>query len=65
MAIAHAVRHGCHGLPGLSPAIKYYLVHAQGLTFIEDDCPPVSIDDVDDENLYRLLAKVLIGKCVT
>jgi len=62
MAIAHAARHGCRGLPGLSPAVKYYLVRGRGLTFIEDECPPVSIDDVDDENLYRLLAKVPIGK---
>jgi len=62
MAIAHAVRHGCRGLPGLSPAVKYYLVRGQGLTFIEYDCPPVSIDDVDDKHLYCLLSKVLIGK---
>jgi len=65
MAMAHAVRHGCRGLPGLSPAVKYYLVRGQGLTFIEDDFPPLSIDDVEDGNLYRLLAKVLVGKCIT
>lgn len=58
MMIAHAVHHGCRGLHGLSPAIKYYLVRGQGLSFIENDCPPVSIDDVHDEKLYNLLAKV-------
>ena len=61
MVIAHAVRHGCRGLPGLSPAIIYYLVHGQGMSFIENDCPPVSIDDVHDETLYGLLAKVGIN----
>jgi len=64
MALAHAVRHGCRGLPGLSPAVKYYLVRGQGLAFIEDECPPISIDDVDDENLYHLLTKVLIDQTV-
>ena len=58
MVIAHAVRHGCRGLPGLSPAIIYYLVRGQGMSFIENECPPVSIDDVHDENLYGLLSKV-------
>jgi len=58
MMIAHAVRQGCRGLHGLSPAIKYYLVCGQGMSFIENDCPPVSIDDVFDEKLYCLLAKV-------
>jgi len=59
--IAHAVRHGCRGLPGLSPAIKHYLVRGQGLSFIENEClpPPISIDDVADVKLYNLLAKVL------
>ena len=58
MTIAHAVRHGCRGFPGLSPAIKHYLVRGQKMFFIENECPPVSIDDVDDVKLYNLLAKV-------
>ena len=63
--IAHAVRHGCRGLPGVSPVIKYYLVRGQGQSFSEDDCPPVSIDDVYDDELYRLLAKVLANALIT
>jgi len=58
MVVAHAVRHGCRGLPGLSPAVKHYLVRGQGLQSIEDLCPPVSIDDVADVKLYCLLSEV-------
>jgi hypothetical protein len=41
--IAHAVRLGCHGFPGLSPALQSYIVYGQGLVNLEDFSPPVSI----------------------
>jgi hypothetical protein len=34
--IAHAVRLGCHGFPGLSPALQSYIVYGQGLVNLED-----------------------------
>jgi hypothetical protein len=62
MLIAHAVRNGCRGLPGLSPAIQHYLVHGcgkgRGIAFVEELCPPVCTDDVADEELRTLLCKV-------
>lgn len=62
MLIAHAVRNGCRGLVGLSPAIQHYLVHAcgkgRGIAFVEELLPPVCIDDVADPELRSLLQKV-------
>jgi hypothetical protein len=58
--MAHAARNGCRGLPGLSPAIQYYLVHGGGhsIAFIEEMTPPVTIDDVADSQLRELLVKL-------
>jgi hypothetical protein len=58
MMIAHAVRNGCRGLPGLSPAIKHYLIFGEGPAFIEELAPPVCFDDVADAGLRGLLTKV-------
>ena len=58
MMIAHAAKHGCRGLPGLSPAIQHYIVHGEGPASIEDAAHLVSIDDVADTGLKNLLVKV-------
>ena len=57
--ISHAVLSGCHGLPGLSPALIHYITSGlRNLNAIDDSSPPVAVDDVADEGLHRLLNKV-------
>jgi hypothetical protein len=56
--IAHAVRNRCHGLPGLAPAVQAYLVYGKGIANLEDLAPPVSVDDVYDQDLKSILTKV-------
>jgi hypothetical protein len=59
--IAHAVKNGCHGFPGLSPAIQHYVVYGNP-TFLEDTMPPVSIDDIAEKNLQDLMYKLYDGE---
>lgn len=56
--IAHAVRHGCYGFPGLSPAIQTYLIYGDSSCDIESLFPPISISDVVEDDLFAVLAKV-------
>jgi hypothetical protein len=65
MMLAHAVKSGCRGMPGLSPAIVHYLIHGSSLAFIEDLQPPVTIDDVADKELRTLLTELDSGTNLT
>jgi hypothetical protein len=56
--IVHAVRNGCHGLPGLSPAVQHYLINTDGMAFIEDNLPAMSIEDIADPELKNILEKL-------
>ena len=61
--ISHAVLNGCHGLPGLSPALVHYITSGlRNLNAIEDSSPPVAVADVADEGLRQLLNKVSCGE---
>jgi len=58
MMMVHAALNECRGLPGLSPVIQHYLVHADGPASIEDMVHLITLDDVADTGLKHLLDKV-------
>jgi len=62
MMMAHAAKNGCRGLPGLSPAIRHYVVHGDGPSSIDDIAHVVSIDDVADTGLRNLLVEVSLTR---
>lgn len=58
LMLVHAALNECRGLPGLSPAIRHYVVHGDGPATIEDIAHLITLDDVADTGLKNLLDKV-------
>ena len=58
MMVAHAAKHDCRGLPGLSPAIRHHIVQGHGPATINESAHLITIDDVADTGLKNLLVQV-------
>lgn len=58
--VAQAACNGCHGLPGLSPAVRQFLANGARVSLLEEISQLTTLEDVADLDLRSLLKKVRI-----
>lgn len=56
--VAQASCNGCHGLPGLSPAVRQFLARGARVSALEEISQLTTLEDVADLDLRNLLKKV-------